>query len=278
MSYVYKQNLVSSSKYSIKCPYSLGVQYITVHDTANSATAKNEIAYMISNNNQTSFHIAVDESEAIQGLPLNRNAWACGDGGSGTGNRKSISVEICRPTNSNRSLYDQAEENAVYVLARLLYKYGLGIDRLKRHYDWSRKSCPNVIIREGRWESFKSRVNWVLEEIKKGNIESSLESGTTGLKPTSNQQTSSNTSSTNNVSPTTKFYRVVAGSFKDYSNAKTVADKVQKLGASAFIKLVNVNGVNYYRVYCGSYSVKNNAVAQQKLLASKSINSFISFE
>ena len=279
MSYTFKQNLVSSSKYSTKCPYSLDVQYITVHDTANSATAKNEISYMISNNNQTSFHIAVDENEAIQGLPLNRNAWACGDGGSGTGNRKSISVEICRPTNSNRSLYDQAEENAVYVLARLLYKYGLGIDRLKRHYDWSRKSCPNVIIREGRWESFKSRVNWVLEEIKKGNIDASLESGTTGLKQTTSKpQTSTNTSSTNNVSPTTKFYRVVAGSFKDYSNAKTVADKVQKLGVSAFIKLVNVNGVNYYRVYCGSYSVKNNAVAQQKLLASKSINSFISFE
>ena len=278
MSYTFKQNLVSSSKYSTKCPYSLDVQYITVHDTANSATAKNEIAYMISNSNQTSFHIAVDESEAIQGLPLNRNAWACGDGGSGTGNRKSISVEICRPTNSNRSLYDQAEENAVYVLARLLYKYGLGIDRLKRHYDWSRKSCPNVIIREGRWESFKSRVNWVLEEIKKGNIESSLESGTTGLKSTSKPQTSTNTSSTNNVSPTTKFYRVVAGSFKDYSNSKTTADKVQKLGISAFIKLVNVNGVNYYRVYCGSYSNKNNAVAQQKLLATKSITSFISFE
>ena len=272
MSYVYKQNLVSSSKYSIKCPYSLGVQYITVHDTANSATAKNEIAYMISNNNQTSFHIAVDESEAIQGLPLNRNAWACGDGGSGTGNRKSISVEICRPTNANRSLYDQAEENAVYVLARLLYKYGLGIDRLKRHYDWSRKSCPNVIIREGRWESFKSRVNWVLEEIKKGNIESSLESGTTGLKPTSKPQTSGNTSST------TKLYRVVAGSFKDYSNSKTTADKVQKLGISTFIKLVNVNGVNYYRVYCGSYANRDNAVEQQKKLAKKSINAFISYE
>lgn len=278
MAYTFKQNLVSSSKYSVKCPYSLDVQYITVHDTANSATAKNEIAYMISNNNQTSFHIAVDETEAIQGLPLNRNAWACGDGGSGTGNRKSISVEICRPTNSNRSLYDQAEENAVYVLARLLYKYGLGIDRLKRHYDWSRKSCPNVIIREGRWESFKSRVNWVLEEIKKGNIESSLESGTTGLKSTSKPQTSSNTSSTNNVSSTSKLYRVVAGSFKDYNNAKILMDKVKKLGISAFIKSVNVNGVNYYRVYCGSYSNKNNAVAQQKLLATKSINSFISYE
>ena len=276
MSYVYKQNLVSSSKYSTKCPYSLDVQYITVHDTANSATAKNEISYMISNNNQTSFHIAVDESEAIQGLPLNRNAWACGDGGSGTGNRKSISVEICRPTNANRSLYDQAEENAVYVLARLLYKYGLGIDRLKRHYDWSRKSCPNVIIREGRWDSFKDRVRWVLEEIKKGNIEASLESGTTGLKISQNTQT--NTSNSNTSSSSTKLYRVIAGSFTDYSNAKTLLTKVQKLGISSFIKQVNINGKTYYRVYCGSYSNKDNANAQQKLLANKAINSFISFE
>lgn len=78
MAYTYKQNLVSSSKYSVKCPYSLTPQYIVVHDTANSAPASNEIKYMITNNNQVSFHIAVDEKEAIQGLPLNRNAWACG--------------------------------------------------------------------------------------------------------------------------------------------------------------------------------------------------------
>lgn len=182
MSYTFKQNLVSSSKYSVKCPYALTPQYITVHDTANSAPAKNEISYMISNSNQTSFHIAVDETEAIQGLPLNRNAWACGDGASGSGNRKSISVEICRPTNTNRTLYDQAEENAVYVVARLLYKFGLGIDKLRKHQDWSGKKCPNVILSENRWESFKDRVRWVLEEIKKGNIDSELESGTTGVK------------------------------------------------------------------------------------------------
>ncbi len=40
------------------------------------------------------FHIAVDDKEAVQGIPLERNAWHCGDGG-GNGNRKSIGVEIC---------------------------------------------------------------------------------------------------------------------------------------------------------------------------------------
>ena len=38
---------------------------------------------MINNNNQVSFHYAVDDIEVIQGLPLNRNAWASGDGGNG---------------------------------------------------------------------------------------------------------------------------------------------------------------------------------------------------
>lgn len=196
MSYVFKKNLVPSSKYSIKCPYQMTPKYVVVHDTGNSAPATNEISYMISNNNQVSFHIAVDENMAIQGLPLDRNAWACGDGANGNGNRKGISVEICRPTNPDRNLYDKSEENAVYVVARLLYKFNIGIDGLKRHYDFAtnKKQCPNVIIRENRWDGFKGRVQWVLDEIKKGNIDPTLESGTTELKNNSNQNASNNSS------------------------------------------------------------------------------------
>lgn len=183
MAYIFKKQLVPSNKYNIKCCYSMTPEFITIHDTANVSPAKNEINYMISNNNATSFHLAIDESEVIQGVPFDRNAFACGDGANGAGNRKSISIEICRPKNSNRSLYDQAEENAVYVAARLLYQFGLGIDRLKKHQDWSGKKCPNLILSEKRWDSFKDRVRWVLDEIKKGNIEPKLENGSTRLKP-----------------------------------------------------------------------------------------------
>ena len=113
MAYVFKRNLVDKEKYGIKCPYSMKVEYITVHDTGNLAPATNEIQYMITNNNEVSFHIAVDEKEVIQGLPLDRNSWSCGDGGNGAGNRKGISVEICRPLHEDGFLYEQAEENAV---------------------------------------------------------------------------------------------------------------------------------------------------------------------
>ncbi|HDR7714084.1 TPA: hypothetical protein QCX89_006241 [Bacillus cereus] len=41
-----------------------------------------------------SFHIAVDDKKAVQGLQLEWNAWTCGDGND-SDKRKSISVEIC---------------------------------------------------------------------------------------------------------------------------------------------------------------------------------------
>lgn len=180
MAYTFKQNLVASSKYSIKCGYSMTPKFVVVHNTYNDAPAKNEVSYMIGNANQTSFHIAVDDIEAIQGIPFNRNAWACGDGANGQGNRYGISVEICY-SKSGGAKYTQAEENAVYVCARLLHQHGLGISALKKHQDFSGKYCPHRILDEGRWNSFKDRVRWVLDEIKNGNINSDLKSGTTGL-------------------------------------------------------------------------------------------------
>lgn len=74
-----RQMLVSPQKYRIKCPNAMVPQYITVHNTANDASANNEVKYMINNNNQTSFHFAVDDVEAVQGLPLDRNGWHSGE-------------------------------------------------------------------------------------------------------------------------------------------------------------------------------------------------------
>ena len=63
-------------------------EFIVVHNTANDASAANEIAYMIRNDNSTSFHYAIDDKEIVQGIPENRNAFHAGDGGKGNGNRR----------------------------------------------------------------------------------------------------------------------------------------------------------------------------------------------
>lgn len=145
-------------------------KYITVHNTANDASAANEVVYHNRNNNAVSYHVAIDDKEVIQCIPFNRNAFHCGDGAHGTGNRQSIGIEICY-SKSGGDRYKQAEENAVQYIAKLLYERGWGIDRVKKHQDWSDKYCPHRILSENRWQSFKQRVQVALERLKKPIVE-----------------------------------------------------------------------------------------------------------
>ena len=172
MSYTFRQNLVNSSKYSIKCPYTMDAQYITIHNTSNSASADAEIRYMINNDNQTSYHVCVDEKEVIQAIPFNRNAWHAGDGGSGTGNRKSIGIEIARST-GDLNLFKQAEQNCAEYVAKLLKERGWGVDRVKRHKDWSGKYCPHKTMDLG-WERFLNMIKTELNKLSKPNSSASV--------------------------------------------------------------------------------------------------------
>ena len=60
-----RQMLVSDSKYNIKCPYNMIPEGITVHNTANKASAENEIKYMIDNDKEVSYHYAIDDVEIV---------------------------------------------------------------------------------------------------------------------------------------------------------------------------------------------------------------------
>ena len=56
----YRQMLVDESKWNIKCPYEMKPEYITVHNTANDASAENEVKYMVSNDNEVSFRFSLN--------------------------------------------------------------------------------------------------------------------------------------------------------------------------------------------------------------------------
>ncbi|UNT55178.1 peptidoglycan recognition protein family protein [Lysinibacillus capsici] len=174
MSYTFRQILLPSTKYSIKAPFIMFPQFITVHNTANDAPAANEISYMIGNNNQVSYHVAVDDKEVIQAIPFDRNAWHCGDGGGSTdpnalkkGNRLSIGIEICY-SKSGGVRYGMAEENAVQYIAKLLKQFGWGIERVKKHKDWNSKYCPHRILTENRWNSFLKRIEEAMNPMEIG--------------------------------------------------------------------------------------------------------------
>lgn len=151
-------DLIDSSKYDLKCPYTMTPKLICIHETANDASAKNEISYMKSNSDSTSFHIAVDDVEARQGIPFNRNAWHCGDGLNGLGNRNAIAIEICY-SKSGGAKYDKAVANSIEVVKQLMKEYNIPLENVRTHQSFSpeKKNCPTRILASG-WDKYLAKL------------------------------------------------------------------------------------------------------------------------
>lgn len=154
------KNLVDKSKYNIKCPYEMEAEFYIVHNTANDASARNEVAYMKRNENKVSFHYAIDDIEVVQGIEENRNSYNAGDGVGGRGNRKGIAIEICY-SKSGGEKWEKAKRNAIKFIAEGLKEKGWGIEKVKKHQDFNGKYCPHRILDEG-WDNF---INEIKKEI-----------------------------------------------------------------------------------------------------------------
>lgn len=133
--------------------------YVVIHETDNwskGADAKAHATAMKNGNLAGTVHYYVDSKNVYQTLDHRDGAWAVGDGKGkyGITNRNSINIEICVNPETD---YYKAVDKAEQLAAVLLKQYGWGIDRLKRHYDASRKHCPRRIIDEGMWEKFKKK-------------------------------------------------------------------------------------------------------------------------
>lgn len=101
---------------------------------------------------------------------MNRNAFAAGDGAYGLGNRTGIHIEIARDNDTDsEEEWKKARDNGARLAAELLYKYGWGIDHLKKHQnykmtDGTYKCCPHKILDEG-WDDFKALVSKYLNDL-----------------------------------------------------------------------------------------------------------------
>lgn len=160
-----KNYIIEDRQFASKCPYTMNPIGITIHNTANDASAINEADNVDRPNNyaEVSFHIAVDDKEALLIIPLNRNAWHAGDGSLGTGNRKYIAVEICY-SKSGGDRFIKAEERAVQEVAALCKQYGWTTANIKAHRDFSGKNCPH----RTDINSFKQRVAKALNSNNEG--------------------------------------------------------------------------------------------------------------
>lgn len=159
-----KQNLVSSSMYPFKViSESIGRNwlYITVHNTANDATAENEISYMRSNNNYTSFHYAVDDKQIVQGLPDTVGAF---DTSNRSFSAKGLSTEICY-SKSGGARFTKAEQNAAEFIAFKLKEknYPCDSNHVKTHQEATNKYCPHRTLDLG-WARFMNLIKSYMED------------------------------------------------------------------------------------------------------------------
>lgn len=152
------------------------ITYIVIHDTGNprhGADAMNHYRYFNGGNRSASAHYFVDDKQIVQLVGDSRSAWAVGDGKGryGVTNSNSLSIELCINSDSN---YDTAFYHTVELTKNLMEKFKIPESRVIRHYDSSRKSCPNTMRANNwaKWHEFKKQI----QEPKKLIIDTSRDS------------------------------------------------------------------------------------------------------
>ena len=148
-------------------------KYVVIHDAGLASplmTAKGLDQYLHTTTRQASWHYSVDDKEVYQELPLEEVAWHAGDGRTsypenwlndkgfhlGGGNYTGIGIETCVYKGVN---FNQAMRNVAKLTAWLLIKYGLSVNDVKQHNDFSGKNCPETIRTANRWDEFIELVN-----------------------------------------------------------------------------------------------------------------------
>ena len=139
------------------------IKYIVIHDTGNKgkgADASAHFNYFNGGNRNSSADFFVDDTQIIQVNDYNKYyTWQCGDGKGkyGITNQNSIGIEIC--VNSDGD-YNKAFKNAVELTKWLMKELNIPLDRVVRHYDASRKSCPASMSGNNwaLWHDFKKQL------------------------------------------------------------------------------------------------------------------------
>ena len=139
---------------------------ITIHNTGNiDASAQANHNYMKNINKSgeriASWHVTVGYDKIIQAQSFNYKTYHAGNA---TGNNTSIGIEICMYNDKEKQR--KCYENAIALVQILLKNYGWGIDKVKQHYDWSKKICP-IWLRSGK---FGFTWNWFKESILKDHV------------------------------------------------------------------------------------------------------------
>lgn len=154
-----KRNVYSRKGNSIK--------YLVIHDTGNTNKGAGALAhrnYVENNARGASAHYFIDDKVIVQYVGDSLSAGSVGDGKGkyGITNANSLSIEMCINSDAD---YAKTYKNTVELTKNLMKKFNIPIDRVIRHYDASRKSCPNHMKQNNwsKWWKFKEDIQKPIE-------------------------------------------------------------------------------------------------------------------
>ena len=141
------------------------INWICLHFTANNGdTAQNNADYFAREGGlNASAHYFVDTERIVQSVKDGDTAWHCGRERGGSyyndcRNANSIGIEMCSIIRNGVYVIPEATmKNAAKLTRELMAKYHIPVSRVCRHYDVTRKNCPEPWIRNPQlWEKFKT--------------------------------------------------------------------------------------------------------------------------
>ena len=154
---------VHQIKYNCSNRGGIPIKYIVVHDTGNPSRGANATAhynYFNGGDRSSSADFFVDDTQVLCVNDYYKfYTWHCGDGRGkyGITNRNSVGIEFCINVDSDR---DKTLERTAQLVRELMQELNIPIDRVVRHYDASRKNCPQSMSGNGwaQWYKFKEKL------------------------------------------------------------------------------------------------------------------------
>ena len=162
------------------------IGYITLHNTglvdvkANNFHRSLKRENALSNGRQASWTYTVDDIEIYQETPDNWETWHAGNS---TGNKNSISIEMTMW--SDKEKQRRTYDNSARLVAQLMKKHKISIDKVVQHNKWSGKNCPEYL----RAKKHGYDWNWFIALVKKYYSEGT----TTNTSPSMNKPSSTPT-------------------------------------------------------------------------------------
>ena len=146
------------------------IKYIVIHDTGNKrsgADANAHFNFFNGGDRQSSAHYFVDDKQILRVVKDSDKSWHCGDGRglNGITNDNSIGIEMCINSDGD---FNKTYLHTLKLTKYLMKKYNIPLENVVRHYDASRKICPNIWKENNwaKWDKFKQDLKQIDKEQK----------------------------------------------------------------------------------------------------------------